>query len=299
MDGIDPDGELTEFRPWTHFEGPGERQWRPIALAAVVVALAALGWSVWRSAPGPSEVASPDAAVTPNAIVPSAEPPVPTTAVPETTSLPEVIATESQTSSLLSEADLMASAGDTSDLAILALAEEAVIAHFTTAADGELSSSSYVEWARAVAFEKQGETATVAVRFSVVALSDPSWRLPVRTVELTMRPAGDDPLDQWVVEGPPRLLDERQWLSVGADGPRGCTVGVACGVRGFRLDSGRRYPTRRRLGCCRGRCHGCIGHRLRRGRRQRRMTGRVSRNAWRGWLPPRERSHSSRRRPLW
>ena len=193
MDGKEPDGELAEFRPWSHFESAPARDWRPAVAAGIVVVVLGGGWLAQRAFQ-PDEVASDPIPI----VATTVGPPV----VAEATPLVEL--PETDRPALLSEADLMAEISGATDLAILALAEEVVIEHFTSGPGSDAEPPGYVEWAHAIEVRVGDGDWTVAVRFSAVALSETPWRLPVRMVEVVLRPDGMG----WRVEGFPRLVDD-------------------------------------------------------------------------------------------
>lgn len=197
MDGTQPDGEVTEFRPWSYPDSPPERDWRAWAAAGAALLILGGGGLYWRASLTDRMTTDPTPIV--------ATPSVPTTVPlsPVTTGGPEG-SRAADPPALLSEADLRATGSGPTDLAIMAVAEEAVMAHFTSASSGDDEVPGYVEWARAIDFRADEGGSTIAVRFSVVALSDTPWRLPVRTVEVEVqRDEGT-----WTVQGLPRLVDD-------------------------------------------------------------------------------------------
>lgn len=225
LDGQDPDGELIDFQPWSQFESAATRDWQRSAAPAVAVAVVVLaaGWFAWRSTHAPTAGVSPaasqeaDVAARDESAVPAESLASGRTPEPGGTTVPETIipaggVIPSEAVPLLSEADLMAGPGDQPNLAVVSAAEEAVFQHFTTRALDERDSGppGYVEWARVVDLRSFPDEFIVSVRFSVIASAEDPWRLPIRTVELTMRPEDGG----WSVVGLPRLLrdpSQVQW----------------------------------------------------------------------------------------
>lgn len=216
MDGRDPDGEVTEFRPWSTTERharevhddiwpslEGRRlDWRLAAIAAGAAVVLVAGWFAWQRADQATStsalVAAPATAVSSTSTTAMVEDPA--QAAPGAASTASVI----EAPALLTEADLMSGADPHVEAATLAAAEEAVVTHFTTDPTAGSGGPGYVEWARATNVERDSGLTMVTVRFSTVVLSETPWRLPVRTVELALRS------DQgtWIVVGLPRLLTE-------------------------------------------------------------------------------------------
>jgi hypothetical protein len=199
VDQSDRDVEIFERIPWDSLGPAPDRRWWAYVVAAAIV-MGALGVSVGRSwSDSPAPIAS---------TAPTTAPPIQTsitTAPAETAERPrETVPVPSTTSSLWSEADLMAVPEERLLQSAAGTATRFVVDHFTRDEDGDGGGRSFVEWAEAIETTWTGAdavTVTVVVRRLAAADDDAYRRVPDEAWEVDLR------------------LEEARWAVVG--GPAG------------------------------------------------------------------------------